>query len=208
MTHPPPHVVGPERDWLENYFQGRIGKLLEIGAHTSDNHSLTAGLIARGWEAVLVEPNPHCFLKLLEQHSANPRVQLVHAAIGPTAGLHRFWDDGGGEVSTLSPEHAATFRCNAQTPYREYWLPVLEPFALLEGLGGYKGWTLIVIDAESMTGPILDNLPQHLLVGFGNEVLLVEADLGGVAEIVTHLQSCYTVAECLPPNVIAVAKRL
>lgn len=77
-----------------NYFKGRTGVLLDIGANDGYTFSNSLALIDAGWAAVLVEPSPTAFKKLEELHGANPNVKLHNVAISTTKGTATYYDMG------------------------------------------------------------------------------------------------------------------
>ncbi len=79
------------------------GRYLEIGAYNGIDYSNTWFLTEqRGWSGVMVEAGLHAFIKLLENHGANERITLVHAAVV---------GNGDSNINACIPfwENAATF---------------------------------------------------------------------------------------------------
>jgi FkbM family methyltransferase len=82
------------------YFGNRFGRLLDCGAFDGVTISNSLALIERGWEAVLVEPDPVALDALLRTHGDNNRVSIVAAAVSDTDGVIPFHSSHGGGVST------------------------------------------------------------------------------------------------------------
>lgn len=75
--------------------------LVEVGAHDGVATSSSLPLVADGWSAILVEPHPEVFERLLFVHGANPDAFCVRGACSDRPGrmpLHL----GSGENSMLS----------------------------------------------------------------------------------------------------------
>lgn len=75
-----------EEQHITNYFKGFTGTLLSIGENNGKTFSNALRLIELGWRAVLVEPSPVAFKKLLELHKDNPKVECYDWAVGTTDG--------------------------------------------------------------------------------------------------------------------------
>lgn len=68
------------------------GRFLDIGAYDGVNYSNTMCLVERGWSGVMCEPAIEAFRGLMDNHAANPKLTLVHAAIGDKPSrLAQFW---------------------------------------------------------------------------------------------------------------------
>ena len=107
------------------HFDGRMGRLLDIGAYDGRTFSNTCRLIELGWSAVLVEPSPSVFPRLADLHGANAQVTLVQAAVGEHNGFERFFDSGGDAVSTLDPTHKQKWEQWAQVSFNEVQVPAV-----------------------------------------------------------------------------------
>lgn len=82
------------------------GCILEIGANDGKTFSNSLFFIENGWRAVLVEPSPRAFKKLVERHGDNPLVELHQIAITDTYGKITFYESdthlGQGDVALVS----------------------------------------------------------------------------------------------------------
>ena len=72
---------------IEEFFQGRLGNFLDIGAFDGVSFSNTLRLLEVGWQGILVEPAPTNFLNL-EKNLKNKKIpsnhyQLINAAVVP-----------------------------------------------------------------------------------------------------------------------------
>src|SRR6186713_1166854 len=73
---------------LDYFREGKRGKVLDIGANDGITFSNSAKLIELGWSAVLVEPSPIAYQRLLQQHKqhiADGRVITLDVAIREAA---------------------------------------------------------------------------------------------------------------------------
>lgn len=68
---------------IVNYFNGKTGTLLSIGENDGKTFSNSLALIDLGWRALLVEPSPKAFEKLIKLHKENNSNAIcVNVAIG------------------------------------------------------------------------------------------------------------------------------
>lgn len=83
-----------EERFIGEWFSGRRGRFLDVGAFDGKSLSNTWRLLELGWHGVLVEPAPHNFLALMENSKPyRERTQLVQAAVCADSRLTRFWMD-------------------------------------------------------------------------------------------------------------------
>lgn len=88
------HSQNNEDVLILEYFSGRTGTLLEIGANDGRTLSNSLAAIEQGWKAVLVEPSKTAFAKLQVLHDKNPDVRLYNVAIGEADGEADFYESG------------------------------------------------------------------------------------------------------------------
>lgn len=157
-----------EDDLIAKYFEHHAnGRLLSIGENDGRTFSNALLLIEKGWYAVLVEPAPDAYGKLMMLHLDNPRVQPIQAAIAETEGravLHR----NGAHLpagtdtdllSTLIPEERE--RWGPYVWFREDEVSTIT-FAALQRLVGGRHYNFISIDAEGMDLAIMRQLGDEL----------------------------------------------
>ncbi len=193
------------RDWIENHFRGRTGRLLEIGACDGKFQSITCGLLDAGWEGVLVEPNPQNFLELQRNYGNNPGVRLVNAAVFDRDGLVNFWNDGGVAVSnhgvsTVMASHADTFK--DRVSYTAYTMSAVSIRTLLRIF--HEPFNFILIDAEGADARILKSM--QLADMHDTEVIYVET-ARNPNDTVSCLRPYYEPVETQHPNIIAVRNK-
>jgi FkbM family methyltransferase len=83
-----------EEQIILEYFGNETGRVLDIGANDGRTLSNSLALIERGWEAVLVEPDPAAYGRLHELHKDNNQVRCVQIAIGTAIGKMEFHSSG------------------------------------------------------------------------------------------------------------------
>lgn len=129
------------------------GKLLDLGAWHATELSNSRALIESGWEALLVEPSPEPFLGLLKEYGNHPRVQLLHAAIGPPGFLkmHATAD----AVSTSDPVVYERWK-ELGGYYGSFWTPTFTLADLFYDFG--ETWDFVNIDTEGSSGEVFENL--------------------------------------------------
>lgn len=77
--------------FVEQLFSvGFCGRLIELGAGHPTHLSMSRYLLEKGWSGVLVEASPRTFAGLIDAYPANPKVQIVNAAVCRERGLRRF----------------------------------------------------------------------------------------------------------------------
>jgi len=62
-------------------------RFLEIGAWHPTDKSNSRALYEAGWSGILIEPSPGPLLNLLCEYGADPRIQIIAAAVSCEAGL-------------------------------------------------------------------------------------------------------------------------
>jgi len=201
----------PSQEWIDNYFKGKTGRFLDIGAYDGYINSLTCGLAMAGWSGVFVEPNPPQFITLLERYRhAGPRLQFVHAAIAAQAGLVKFWSADRGQGNTLNKQWRDMFMKMCGTVYDEYHVAAITPIELLNAFGGPRDWHFVSIDAEGVSIEICCALPLAEMID--TEIMCIEWAQGleegtaGRQELLACLTPYYHVVFSDVTNVIVKRK--
>lgn len=89
--------------YMENFFKGKDGYLIDIGATTgSEKGSMSRALISRGWHALMVEPLPATFAKLKTVYDSSQNVTCVNVACSDVNEIAEFYPCAG--VSTFHPK--------------------------------------------------------------------------------------------------------
>jgi FkbM family methyltransferase len=122
---------------IANIFGSFIGRFLEIGACDGLLVSNTLALCEAGWSGIMVEPSPKAFTALKDRHGNNPKLTLVHAAIGPRFGMSKFWEsetvDG---YNTTEEGNRAKWQHLAGFPPQPYYVPLIPVEVLLAEFQG------------------------------------------------------------------------
>lgn len=78
------------------FFTGRRGRFLDVGAYNGVEFSNTLPLLDAGWAGTYVEPSAAPFASLIDNLGGRvPQPVFVNAAIHPHGGLIHWWDDHG-----------------------------------------------------------------------------------------------------------------
>lgn len=179
-----------DREFVDEFFaKSPPGKFLDIGAFDGVTDSLTAGLVERGWEGVMVEPAPKNFLKLLANHGGNPRLKLMNAAISDHNEFVLFWSClNDGEIEADSGQRGSIVESFVESNINEgkafsppAYIYTVCPEDILNIFGGAFRWHFVSIDAEGMSGRILNALPLRHMVDL--RLLCVEFEDEGMIEI-------------------------
>lgn len=149
-----------EQDFILNFFDGRIGTLLEIGAFDGLTFSNTRALMEAGWAGVLVEPDPFNVAKLLV--NPVPGTIVVCAAVYHEQSLAMMGIEtveGRGWASTICPRLMVQDRLHKPHSSLVY-VPTITPTDLLCRFGLFD---FISIDAEGCDAAILNSIPVKML---------------------------------------------
>lgn len=149
-----------EEQHILNYFQGQIGRLLDIGANDGKTLSNSRALLEQGWHGVLVEPSPSAFDRLSE-NSLGLDVHLIQTAIGAKKGKVEFHESGehlgNGDTSLLSTlVKDETTRWGDTVEFKKIKVPAVTIAAFLESFPG--PYDFITIDTEGMDWTILQGI--------------------------------------------------
>lgn len=166
-----------EEQLIIDYFRGRVGTALDIGANDGITLSNSYAAIMRGWSGVLVEPSPEAFDRLSDLYADNDKVECIMAAIGTMNARMDLHDSGEhlgtGDVallSTLLSSERVKWEMSGNT-FTLDECDVITFQTLLDAHTRRKHFDLITIDAEGMD---LDILRQMDLTALGCDMLIIE----------------------------------
>lgn len=114
-----------EEIFITEYFNGKVGKCIDIGAFHPYKFSNTRRLIELGWSAILVEPAPSLFKMFEELYSTDSNITLINCAIGDTTDHVKFYESEGDAVSTTDEKHKEKWN-KAGVPFKEITVPMME----------------------------------------------------------------------------------
>lgn len=162
---------GPEQAIiLKNISAIKNGRVLEIGANDGKTNSNSLALIERGWSALLIEPSPFAFQKLLALHWNNPQVTLLNAAIGPDTRIVRFWEAEDSQYSTTLESQMKTWAARG-IKFRDYWVSQVTMATVQNQLGACAH--VLSIDTE---GSSFDILTQCPIGAWDTQIIVIEHD--------------------------------
>jgi FkbM family methyltransferase len=162
-----------EDRFLSEYFRGRTGRFLDVGAHEPFHLNNTYLLYRRGWTGVNVEPIPFLHRRL-QRH--RPRDVNLNAGLGRTEGELEFHELSPmvlatfdrGEMEALVASGTATLRASYRVP-----VLTLAGVARSHGMEG-TALDLLSIDTEGFEMEVLEGgdwerfRPELLVVEVGS----------------------------------------
>jgi len=81
-----------------DYFKGKVGTFIDIGANDGITLSNTRSLAEAGWSGVFVEPSPTAFMKLKENYTGptpeGMKLYFYNFALGTFNGTVKMYDSG------------------------------------------------------------------------------------------------------------------
>lgn len=144
-----------EEKVILEFFNGYVGRLLDIGAYHPTIFSNSRRLIELGWEAVLVEASPQCYDGLVKFYKENPaKVQICGKAISTVDGKIKFYDSGGA-VATASPIHYNIWK-DVQKDFQEITIDSVSWETLYKEFPGI--YEFINIDVEGLDWMVLKQI--------------------------------------------------
>lgn len=177
------HSQNNEEAVILEYFGGRTGSFLDIGANDGRTFSNTHALALLGWKGVCVEPSPVAFASLSETYKRNLDIELVQAAI--TAENRKFSFHQSSDTLVSSLDSAQPERWS----HHNFTWDVVEVEgltfpALLESCD-LRQFDMISIDAEGYDYEILRQMDLDAL---GCKLICVEYGTDE-AKIAAHCQA-------------------
>ena len=156
------NTLAPETDYSQwgeqiiilDFFDGRVGRFLDLGAYDGVTGSNTRMLAERGWEGVSIEASPRAFWMLLEKMVAFPKVELVNAAAMPESGIVRFYETHSAISTCMTEHHIDTWLKTS------YWVAGITPTQIAARFGGH--FDFVSLDIEGMEIPLLATMAPIL----------------------------------------------
>ncbi len=145
-----------EEEIIKNFFQGKIGNFLDLGAACGIQNSNTRALSDLGWTGTCVEANPNTFLTLRHNHLRNPNILCVCAAVMNYRGVVRFNQSTVPQLSTCVDDVLGKYHeCS-------YGVACIQPDAFADE--PFKPFDFVSLDLEGVDYPVLKRM-THLLKG-------------------------------------------
>jgi FkbM family methyltransferase len=120
------HSQNNEEAVILDYFKGKIGRFIDIGANDGITFSNTRALAELGWCGVFLEPSPKAFHKLKQLYSDSKKgcFYMYQAAISTKNGKIDLFESGtllgNGDVGLVSTLHEQeTERFKKKVPYEK-----------------------------------------------------------------------------------------
>jgi len=89
-----------EQRIILDYFAGRLGTFLDVGAYDPFKFSNTRALYEKGWSGVMIEPAQANFETLKKEYGGEKRIQLFNFALGDKDKMVNLWDSNGDALSS------------------------------------------------------------------------------------------------------------
>lgn len=169
---------------IEEFFQGRLGNFLDIGAFDGVNFSNTLRLLELGWQGILVEPAPATFINL-ENNLKNKEIpssqyQLMNVAVVPDyfkkstvffEALHR--KGHGSAVSSFYKNHVEQFLETSNITEINPTSVIVEHVSDFFNQVGYD-FNFITIDIEGLSYELLLSVNWKKFISL--ELVCIEAE--------------------------------
>ncbi len=98
-----------EEEIILQFFKGKVGSFLDIGAYDGVSLSNTRALAEHGWSGALIEGSSFSFQKLFSLYGGNNRFTLINAILDPrgeSAGkIVKMWEAPNCAVTTINPQN-------------------------------------------------------------------------------------------------------
>lgn len=155
-----------EEEIVRDYFAGRPGRLLDIGANDGVTYSNSYALLQAGWTGVLIEPSLKASTRLKELYKDRKGIDCLHFGIAETTGTFEFHESGpfdhqGGDIGLLSTlEIAEKARWGSRVAYEtgKAWFMSFADFLDACGQRNIRKFEFISIDAEGYDWKILQQI--------------------------------------------------
>lgn len=162
--------------FIAEYFKGRTGMFLEIGALDGLKDSNCRKLAEMGWSGVAVEPNPDLFLKLLKNYKGFD-VAPICALVTGNHGIRTLHLNRDGLTTTCPDVFGEFLKRDDVHFYGSCFAPCITPDDIVKVFGNH--FDFVSVDAEGMDQEIVaasKELLRH------TELLCIEADKPGQSE--------------------------
>ena len=178
---------GKEQEVILEYFKGRTGTFVDLGANDGLTLSNTRALLESGWQGVLVEPIPAAFEKLIQNADyfiKNGKAKAMQVAIAPKDGPIELHESGThlrkgdvGLLSTLVPSEMDRWKRSGEE-FSSVTVPGMTVKSFIREIA-LPQINFFSIDCEGMD---LDILTQLDLRAHDCEMLCIEYNNNKVAE--------------------------
>lgn len=157
-----------EQAFILEFFKGRKGRFLDLGALDGMTSSCTRALLENGWYGVYVEPNPESFIRLLKNSAGYlDSCEHILGAVMPESDPAFFWDTTFENQPPNKFDGAAGCTCNAEF-FIKFKLPVRQKYVVSsitpEQIACFKGgdFNFVSIDIEGMDVMVMGHMKSCL----------------------------------------------
>lgn len=151
-----------EQKYILDYFNGKTGTVLDLGANDGKTLSNSLKVIENGWSGVMVEPSKEAFRRLENLHGQNEKVVCFNIAISNQEGELDFFESGShiskedfSLLSTLKPSEMS--RWLGTTDFNPITTDAIT-FKTLLNKSPYKKFDLITMDIEGLDYDVLTQI--------------------------------------------------
>lgn len=166
-----------EEKYITDYFRGRTGKFIDIGAFDVEKFSNTRRLYLNGWSGILVEPAPARVAGIREHYKDEPRIEVYDFAVGVSNEPLKFYECEDA-VSTSVLDHKNKWE-GAGVPYNEIVVPQIHVSDFMDKYCT-EDVKFISIDTEATNMEIFRAIPDWVFEKI--DMFCIEHD-GGILEI-------------------------
>jgi len=157
------HSQNAEEQIILDYFKGKEGTFIDIGANDGKTFSNTYALSKLGWCGILIEPSPRAFYKLKQLYEDTKGCfYLYNYAIGTSNGKVKMWESGElvktgdvGLVSTLIEKETDRFKRTVK--YEEITVDCFR-WKTAMNRWKFKQFDFISIDIEGLELEVLEQI--------------------------------------------------
>lgn len=147
-----------EEKIIVDYFKGKVGKFLDIGAFNPFTFSNTRRLVELGWAGIYVEPSPICFQSFVETYSSDLNITLYNCALGLNDGKTVFYESGLDAVGTLCLKHKEKWEKGCGVKYHSIIIDVVKTENFFkQSLGNID---FLSLDTEALNIEIFNRIPD------------------------------------------------
>lgn len=154
------------------WFNGRKGRLLDIGASNGIKDSNSRLLLEMGWTGVLIEANPDLFVQL-SRNTEGLHAHCMCSAVGAEPQVRTLHQNMDG-LSTTHPEVLRDLMSAGVSYYKTCLVSTLSLREICKVVG--RDFDFVSVDAEGMDYDILESGLQHLR---GVSLICVETSMPG-----------------------------
>ena len=178
---------GNEQEIILNFFDGRTGRYLDIGAFDGVAASNTIALAELGWQGTVIEASPWVFKRLksnYEERNLTTNIRLIEAAAVPDnyPAQIKFYEthrmdcfEAGNGVGGFSFEHSTKEILRLESTAYTTILDTMVDTIKVKDIFHNTNYNFISIDVESFNLELTVSIPWETLTEL--ELICIEADL-------------------------------